>query len=80
MLLFFSILALIFALVGLIPLLGFLEWIAAAIAVLGVIFSILGVILGKHKGGSIGAIIINILVILIAVVRILLGVGFFVLA
>jgi len=78
--LFFSILALLFAIVGLIPFLGILEWIAIVLSALGVIFGVISLIFRKGKGTSIMAIIINILVLLIAIVRILIGMGMFVFA
>lgn len=78
--LFFSILALIFAIVGIIPFLGFLEWIAIVLSVLGILFGILALIFRKGKGTSLMAIIINILMFVIALVRILIGMGMFVFA
>ena len=78
--LFFSILALIFAIIGLIPFLGLLEWIAIVLSTLGVIFGVISLIFRKSKGTSIMAIIINILVLIIAILRILIGMGMFVFA
>ena len=76
MALFFSILALIFAIIGLIPLLGILEWIAMILSVLGIIFGIIGLIVKKSKGTPVAAIIINVLVALLSIVRILIGLAF----
>ena len=78
--LFFSIIALIFAIIGLIPFLGILEWIAMVLSVLGMLFGIIALIFRKGKGTSFMAIIINILVFIIALVRILIGLGMFVFA
>ena len=77
--LFFSILALVFAVIGLIPFLGILEWIALVLSALGAIFGVISLIFRKGKGTSIMAIIINILVFLLAIVRIFIGMGMFVL-
>ena len=75
----FGIIALIFVLIGFVPFLGFLEWIGGIFAILGFISGIIGVFAQKRKGNAIAGFIINILVFLIAVVRILLGLGFLIL-
>lgn len=75
----FGIIALIFVLIGLVPFLGILEWIGGIFAILGFISGIIGVFAQKRKGNAITGFIINILVFLIAVVRILLGLGFLIL-
>ena len=78
MALFLSILGLVFGIVGIIPFLGFLEWVAIVIAALGTIFGIIGIVVKKQKGSQLAAVIINILVFLLALVRILVGLGVFI--
>ena len=57
----FSILALVFALVGLIPLLGILKWIAIIFAIVGLISGIVGAVTKKQRGTCIAGIVISIL-------------------
>lgn len=64
----FGILALMGMLLGMIPLLGWFNWINIPFAILGLIFSIIG----KSRGG----IIICLVAIFIGGIRLLLGGGF----
>ncbi len=75
MTLVFAILALICAVIGLIPLLGILEWIAIVFAALALIFGIIGVFVKKQKGGPVAGLIISIIVLILAVIRLILGGG-----
>jgi hypothetical protein len=61
--------ALIFAIPGIIPLLGLLNWIAVPIAVVGLV---VGVLSSKNTGRN-----LNIVILLIAIVRLSLGGGIF---
>lgn len=61
--------ALLFAIPGIIPLLGILNWIAVPIAVVGVI---VGMLSSKNTGRN-----INIVILLVAIVRLSLGGGIF---
>ena len=60
--------ALLFAVPGVIPLLGWLNWVAIPIALVG---TLVGVISSKTGGRN-----LNLIVILIAIVRLSLGGGF----
>lgn len=71
----FSILALVFALVGLVPFLGILNWIAIIFAIVGFISGIIGAVAGKRRGSYIAGIVISILVSCIAIIRLILGGG-----
>ena len=53
MTLIFAILALISAIIGLIPMLGILEWIALVLAIIAFITGIIGVFVRKRKGGMV---------------------------
>jgi|NOAtaT_7_FD_contig_31_1169954_length_1857_multi_4_in_0_out_0_1 hypothetical protein len=63
----FGILALIGMLIGMIPLLGWLNWINIPLAIIGLVLSIIG----KSKGG----IIICIVAIFFGLLRLILGGG-----
>lgn len=71
----FSILALIFAIVGLIPLLGILNWIAIIFAFVALISGIIGAVAGTRRGACIAGIVISVLVSCIAILRLVLGGG-----
>jgi len=64
-----------FMLIGLIPLLGWLNWITTLpIAIVAVIFSALGT--SKNRGGiGVAGLVISIVVILVAIGRLNLGCG-----
>lgn len=64
-----GIVALIGALVGFIPLLGWLNWGVIPLAVVGLVF---GVLARENSGRN-----INIIVIIVAVIRLMLGGGIF---
>lgn len=61
--------ALIFAVPGIIPLLGILNWIAVPVAVVGLV---VGMLSSKNTGRN-----LNIVILLIAIVRLSLGGGIF---
>lgn len=71
----FSILALVFALIGLIPFLGILNWIAIIFALIAFISGIVGAVSGKSRGASVAGIIISVFVACMSVIRIFLGGG-----
>ena len=75
MTLVFAILALISAIIGLIPMLGILEWIALVLAIIAFITGIIGVFVRKRKGGVIAGFIISILVLILSVIRLIIGGG-----
>ena len=75
MTLVFAILALLCAVIGLVPLLGILEWVALIFAVIAFILGIIGVCVRKHKGGVLAGLIISIIVLLISIVRLIIGGG-----
>ncbi len=70
-----SILALLLAVIGLVPLLGMLNWIALVLGVLGLVFGIVPIVQKKKSGVAIAGFIISILVIIMAVIRLFLGGG-----
>ncbi|VVT08237.1 conserved membrane hypothetical protein [Sphingomonas sp. EC-HK361] len=61
--------ALLFAIPGIIPLLGILNWIAVPIAVVGLI---VGMLSSRNTGRN-----VNIVILLVAIVRLSLGGGIF---
>lgn len=69
----FGIIGLFFALIGLIPLLGIVKWIAVPLLVLGLIFGIIGICGKKRSGAAIAGTIICALFLLIGVVRLAVG-------
>lgn len=71
----FSVIALVFALVGLIPFLGILNWIAIIFAIIAFISGIVGAVVKKQRGAYIAGIVISILVSCIAIIRLVLGGG-----
>ena len=75
MTLVFAILALICAVIGLVPLLGIVEWLALVFAVIAFITGIIGVFVRKNKGGPVAGFIISIIVILLSVIRLVVGGG-----
>lgn len=75
MTLIFAILALISAIVGLVPMLGILEWIALVLAIIAFITGIIGVFVRKRKGSVIAGFIISILVLILSVIRLIIGGG-----
>ena len=64
-----GLLALIFAVPGVIPLLGILNWIAIPIAVLG---AVIGMVSSRNTGRN-----LNILILIVAAIRLSLGGGLF---
>jgi len=66
-----------FMLLGLIPFLGWLNWITTLpLGILAVVFSALGI--SKHRGGiGVAGLVIGIIVILVAIGRLNLGCGIF---
>ncbi|HAS04207.1 MAG TPA: hypothetical protein DCR71_00305 [Dehalococcoidia bacterium] len=64
------------ATISLFPLLGWLNWLNIPVAIIGLVFSILGVNKGKNKGiGTVG-IIINAILIVYGIIRLIIGGGF----
>ncbi len=72
-----SIIALLIAVIGLVPLLGALNWVALVLGVLGFVFGIIPIAQKKKSGVAIAGFIISILVIVMAVIRLILGGGIF---
>ncbi len=64
------------ATVSLLPLLGWLNWLNIPVAVIGLVFSILGVNKGKNKGIGTAGIIINAILIVYGAIRLIIGGGF----
>lgn len=62
-----GVIALLIALAGLLPLFGWLNWIAAPIAFIGLLVGLFG----KNKGGM----IFNGIVLLVSVIRLVMGGG-----
>jgi hypothetical protein len=65
----FGFVALMIALAGLMPLLGWINWMALPFAVIGAAFGVLS----SHRSG----LNLNILVLIVCVVRLFMGGGFF---
>lgn len=63
------------ATLSLIPLLGWLNWLNIPVAVFGLIFSIIGVNKGKHKGIGTAGIVINAILIIYGIIRLIIGDG-----
>lgn len=63
----------LFALIGLVPFLGILNWIAIPLLVIGLILGIIGCI--KKKGTSIAGTIICVLFLVVAIIRFIVGGG-----
>ncbi|NLI98119.1 hypothetical protein GX441_05600 [bacterium] len=70
-----SIIGLVIGVVGLIPLLGVLNWIALIFGLLGFIFGIIPIAKKKRSGVAIAGFVISILVLVIAIIRLILGGG-----
>jgi len=70
-----SILALLIGVIGLVPLLGALNWVALVLGVLGFVFGIIPIAQKKKSGVALAGFIISILVIVMAVIRLILGGG-----
>jgi hypothetical protein len=64
------------ATISLLPLLGWLNWLNIPVAVIGLIFSIIGVNKGKNKGLGTAGIIINGILIVYGIIRLIMGGGF----
>ena len=64
-------------LLALIPLLGALNWLVIPLAAFGAILAAIGVVLSRsgHRGRAKAGLVINLVVILVAVVRLHLGGG-----
>lgn len=63
----FGFIGLIIALVGLFPLLGWLNWLAILFALLGMAFGLIA----KHKGG----LYLSVMVLCLAIIRLYMGSG-----
>ncbi|MDD3994943.1 MAG: hypothetical protein WCZ22_05750 [Dehalococcoidales bacterium] len=64
------------ATVSLLPLLGWLNWLNIPVAIIGLVFSILGVNKGRNKGIGTAGIIINAILIVYGIIRLIIGGGF----
>ena len=64
------------ATVSLLPLLGWLNWLNIPVAIIGLVFSILGVNKGSNKGIGTAGIIINAILIVYGIIRLIIGGGF----
>jgi hypothetical protein len=64
------------ATVSLFPLLGWLNWLNIPVAIIGLVFSILGVNKGRNKGIGTAGIIINAILIVYGIIRLIIGGGF----
>lgn len=64
------------ATISLLPLLGWLNWLNIPVAVIGLIFSIIGVNKGKNKGLGTAGIVINVILIVYGIIRLIMGGGF----
>ena len=71
----FSIFALVFALIGLVPLLGIFNWIAIILAFVALISGIVGAAVGNRRGACVVGILISVIVLCVAVIRLVLGGG-----
>jgi hypothetical protein len=58
------------------PLLGWLNWLNIPVAIIGLVFSILGVNKGRNKGIGTAGIIINAILIVYGIIRLIIGGGF----
>jgi hypothetical protein len=64
------------ATISLLPLLGWLNWLNIPVAVIGLVFSLIGVNKGKNKGIGTAGIIINAILIVYGIIRLIIGQGF----
>jgi hypothetical protein len=72
-----GILAFVGAMVGLIPLLGWMNWLTMGLGLVGFILSLIAVFVEKKKGYAAAGLILNILVFCVGIPRLIIGLGVF---
>jgi len=70
-----GIIGLFFVLIGLIPLLGIMNWLGLPLLVIGLAFGITGIVKNKRRGANIAGTIICGIFMLIGTVRLIVGVS-----
>ena len=70
-----SLIGMFLALIGLIPLLGIVNWFAGFILLIGFILGLIGTIVNKKKGLAIAGLVISFLFLILAVIRLIAGGG-----